>query len=1438
MFIDEDLQEYIQTTNSINLESFITAEWNLNDFDKISNYGNYRYRPNGSNAQFLTIPNSYDSTDAGDYYTDALESSTVSSYAVNNSELPTIFTDVEKDRELYYSLKDCFKPFRPRSGINKPLWFNNKYIDGIRSGIRPRYYMVSRQDKFKYWNSYRKELGVERGISSRVEIEEGIGYSIEDAAPFVVYNEELPTNRIVVKMQTNLADGDPITIRTQDGRQITDPLTDRDSSSIPKRWKVQYLDTNDNWTDAASFNEDSTRLDGSPIVDWDGYLELYYGIKVPEEYRGSFNLVEYLSASTQLPNASTIGESYVVGSSTEQVGSLYIWNSEDWEESTPEYGFSLLETDDTKRIGLLKELTDPKYFTINGITTFRDIAFIKGLRVVVETMYGPENTFDLIELSPRLKVDMSLYTSSYSTNKSLALQTTTLPVGGLLASNGNITVMNYDSAFSESNTYNKDTRIGSLVATLLQPNIKFDFYEAVLNVNGYDKFVPLKTFYSEDFPSAVGGLFDIDIILRDNFFRLETMNAPTLFLKNITLTAAVAILLDNIGFSNYVFKNITGSSDPIIPYFFVESDVTVAEVLQRLAVATQTAMFFDEYNNFVIMSKEYLLPEATQRDADVTLYGQKVDSYQPNIVSVNNAETKIVNDGQINYVTRYIQRSPASLNQATKIDEDRTYIYKPVLLWEVANQEETKTINEQSKQVGFTLGAAALNTTLNASAPFVSNNTIQNNIIDLGENVYWLPRFEGYLYANGEIIKYDAVEYSVFGGAEGNTKTFISSNREYQKYFANLPFNGKMFPTGNIRIYTEPFYEEINQTVVFKNGLVNQHGRGQFGTTITEHSAGLKSYWSDNINVRGCNMKGEFIFSTTPTANISYPTLQAIGSAVGVDNTTAQQSSRNGIIANFMRATVPDDDFVKSLKTTSAGTIQSSAFVFTGPTPMPSGITNKNFISYVYKELSNDFKHYGTRMRIIGKIEANNKIQTPTNASDYFVTQSQGQNQDVVISGGSGGLGVMVNPEKNYGYFFEICSLTADNLDQYTLGNQATGEITSVLHNLIFYKIVPGTMGSETVAIPYKLWGGTTQILIDEGKFAGMDRILNETNPTVYDLAVEYETIGNTRRFYLYINNVLIATVDDTSPLPIYNNMALFTRGSSKCMFENIYALKNLQSKETGFPITKDITSTFTNRELSTSEALRKYSVSGLIQQTYLSGISAENSPKYDMYFEEFGTIMRECAYFNIKYDQAYPAFLAYLAPTFNKEKTYTTSGFFAGSYGAEFLIFNATDKAIELDETSGNYLRIIGVTFTQNTSQILSVDDYFRQKSNFSDPIIVNNTITSPIRADKIYQNIKNSRSKYGNRSFSLDSYYIQNQDSANSIMDWLINKTLRPRKSITLEVFGVPHIQLGDIVNIDLDLPDGYKFVDTDTKFVVTSISYSRVPEGPSISMGVVEI
>jgi hypothetical protein len=218
-------------------------------------------------------------------------------------------------------------------------------------------------------------------------------------------------------------------------------------------------------------------------------------------------------------------------------------------------------------------------------------------------------------------------------------------------------------------------------------------------------------------------------------------------------------------------------------------------------------------------------------------------------------------------------------------------------------------------------------------------------------------------------------------------------------------------------------------------------------------------------------------------------------------------------------------------------------------------------------------------------------------------------------------------------------------------------------------------------------------------------------------------------------------------------------------MFENIYALKNLQTQETSKNIV-DLSSKIFDNSITSSEALKKYAMSGIIQDTYLSGINIDSDKKFDIYFEEFGTIMRECAYFNIKYDKAYPAFIAYIAPTFNKEKTYTVSGFRAGAYGAEFLIFNNTDKSIVLDETSGNYLRIIGITFTQNTSNVLTVDDYFKEISNFFDPNIENNTLR--LINDKFYTN------KIGIVSAGLNSVEFLNYN------DILVNYSLFNDKTL----------------------------------------------------------
>ena len=1436
MFEGQELKTHLETSATVKLQSLVLAEWNMNMPDNIFKLGNYRYRPTDNTSLYFTLPNDFDSLDAGNYYTGATDADVVIDGGFEDNDTPQSFT-LKKDKlKLIYSLEDCLNPFRPRSGINKAAFFNNRFFanSGESMAQRPRYYMPSRYDQFRYWTSYRTENNIERGISNIVS--NGL-YYIDDSVPFVVYKESVPANRLVVKMQTNVGDVDlgPFTTNTA---SIADPLYGNENRTTPSRWKIQYL-RNNQWIDAYTFRENDTLASGEPIIGSDGYVELEYGLVIPEEYRSIFVFADTVSSSTLLPESNVQGYAYLVVENAGDRGTFYIWNNGDYSTFSPEYAWQLGSETINLNTNFISDLTSPAFFenSTEGGITYRDFAYIDGIRIVVDVMNKSDSTFDLIEMSPRLVVDISDKVIDYKITKTLSdIGITSLPVGQLLASNGQISLFDDDQAFNDQNS-------NSIIADYVRKNIKFTFHEIILDVEGFDYYIPIKTLYSEGFPQADITAGTISIDLRDFFFFLESMPAPRLLTTQSSLSYAITTLLDYIGFSNYVFRRVEGESEPVIPFFFIAPDQNVAQVLNQLALATQTAMFFDEYNNFIVMSKDYLMPTADQRSTDFVFSGSNNQTNSgviqnessgnlPNILSIASQDKKIYNDGKINYTTRYIQRSYGSIRQSSMIDQDKTWTYKPSLLWEVSGTENTKTINEvASKQSNYVLAAMPLNSDLPAVAPTVVSNAIINNIFDLGENIYWLTRYQGYFYSNAEVIKYDAVQFNITG--TGNV--FISSNQEYQSYFSSLPFNGKIYPTGLVRIYATPFYETVDGITRLQNGAVVDHGRGQFGTSITSHGAGINSYWSDNEYVRGVDMQSQLLFTTQLDSEVTYPET-TIGAA-GVNDTLARQTTRNGIIKNFMATNFLTETAVNNLKSTQSGTIQSSALVMNGPSFKTTEIP-LNFVSYVYKNLNGAYKHFGTRLRIVGKIENNtSRTQTPIGSTTYYQTAGTQPDQNVSIGGGSGGLAVLLNPETNNGYYFEIIALTEDNINSY-LKLDTKGNAEKSINNIVFYKIKKDS--SNNNAIPIKLWGGLSKILVDDGRFTGQYRMAGEENPTVYDLSVEYQDIGKIRRFYLYINNKLIKVVDDADPLPIYNNMALFTRGSSRCMFENVYALSENYSQNTVFTVGETLSSALSEGKINANESFRKYAMSGIVQATHLSGISAQEPPKYNMYFEEFGSIMRECAYFDIKYDRAYPALYAQLSPTFNRIKGYTTSGFTADSYGAEFLIFNATDTALSLDETSGNYLRIQGVTFTQDTTHELTVDEYFKKRGNLSDPEFKGNSLVfSPLVEKAKYDEIRQSRMIYGKNEFSIDSLYIQTDDDAQALMGWIINKIMHPKKSIGINLFSIPTLQLGDIVTVDYKDASGLDLVTPDSnRFVVYNIEYSRSNSGPSMTAYLSEV
>lgn len=1428
MFEDKDLQNFLETSSTIRNKSIITAEWNMNIPTNIKHIGNYRYRPTQTESIYSSLPNSFDINDAGNFYTGATDADVEIDGTIDDNGEPTTFLAAKDKLKMLYSLEDCFAQFRPRSGINKAVFFENGKLHhpNLVMADRPRYYMPDKNDKFKYWTSYRTESGQEYGIASKVR---GSQYSIEDACPFVVYKEKIPTNRVVVKMQTHTGTENLGPFSSPVG-SIADPFYGELNQKTPSKWKIQFL-KDGNWENIISFDPAVKRRDGSSIIKSDGYVEIAYGLIIPEEWRPNFVIAETYTSEYFLPEQSVVGYAYLIKENETDLGVYHIWDGSDYIKYTPKYGWYIQDETIDRLTNFVTDATSPDLFInkLDGKEKYREFEYISGIRVVVETMNVKDSTFDLIEISPRLVLNVSDKTLDYSINKSASdLGLSGLPVGQLVASNGNVTIFDYDQAFNSNNT-------NSIISKYISRHIQFKFYEVIVNVGGWDYYVPLKTLYSDSFPKQDLMTKRVSINLRDLYWYLESITAPEILMTEVSVSSAVSLLLDHIGFSNYTFKRVANEKEIIIPYFFVGPDLSVAQVLQDLAVSTQTAMFFDEYNNFVMMSKNYIMPTVTERPATFALQGTK-DYIQDgriqnktnktklaNIVSVSTQENSVYNDGAINYTARYIQRSVGSLKQASLVDNERYYTYKPALLWEVSGSQNTKSINnEVGTQSSYVLSAIPLNSDLTVDVPQVKNNVVINNTISLGEAAYWITRYNGYFYSQGEIIKYDAVQYNVSG--IGNV--WITSTEDYQYYFSKLPFNGKIYPTGLVRIYSEPKYVEQNGVTKLQNGEVSKHGRGQFGTQIIAHSAGISDYWKSDDNVKGCYMSSEYLFGkdfTLPTTTVaSAGKLTASGTS---SDALSRTSSRSGIIKNFMSTS-----FIGEITTSTpvqSGTLQSSALSLTGPN-FTTKEKPRDFISYVHKSLQeNKFKHFGTRMRIVGKIEnSSDRGQTSNGSATYYVVNGSTPGKNINISGGSGGLAFMLNTSTNVGYYFEIAALGVGNLSQ--------DERESV-SNVFFYKI----KSDNGKAIPVKLWEGLGEIIVDDGKFTGQSRIVAEENPTVYDLAVEYQDIGRIRRFYLYINGKIIKTVDDTEPLPVYSNIALFSRGSSRIMFENVYALCNNYSQNTTFSLGAPVTSAFGDSDIDVNESFRKYALSGLIQNTYLSGIGTSEPPKYNIYFEEFGSIMREAATFNFKYDKAYPALTAKISPTFNKIKGYVVSGFRAGSYGAEFMIFNATDTAISLDETTGNYLRVQGITFTQQSDNRLTVDDYFNKNTSLSDPkFITDTTVSNPYKIKQDYQDIKLSRMTYGKKDFSLNTPYIQSYDEANNLMKWLVEKITKPRRSIGVKIFAIPTIQLGDIVTLDYEENGVSMASSPSNRFVVYNIDYTKNSDGPDMTLFLSEV
>jgi hypothetical protein len=106
----------------------------------------------------------------------------------------------------------------------------------------------------------------------------------------------------------------------------------------------------------------------------------------------------------------------------------------------------------------------------------------------------------------------------------------------------------------------------------------------------------------------------------------------------------------------------------------------------------------------------------------------------------------------------------------------------------------------------------------------------------------------------------------------------------------------------------------------------------------------------------------------------------------------------------------------------------------------------------------------------------------------------------------------------------------------------------------------------------------------------------------------------------------------------------------------------------------------------------------------------------------------------------------------------------------------------------------------------------------------------------------------------------YIQSHAYALKMLRWLSGFAGQERVSITLSAFAVPHLQIGDIVTLDYDIPyyiDGpleyeddddlstgdypkqyLSFKENGERFIIKSISVDRASDGPDYTLRLVQL
>jgi len=448
-----------------------------------------------------------------------------------------------------------------------------------------------------------------------------------------------------------------------------------------------------------------------------------------------------------------------------------------------------------------------------------------------------ENRIRVVELSPRLEIDLSNYTYQVSCKKDLvSTQSNGLPFSWITANSGTIEFSNIPSYYSRSTTFENDSK-GSVFYNLMRQGVKFT---ATLKPSSYEKElkekIPLFVMYSDAW--SINDLESVSVELYD-ISKLFMMGSDSMhyFAYDTNVVTVIKELLDYSGFSDYDYNGLyqLPEINAKVSGFWTDEQKTVFTNLQEFLLPHQIAASIDEYGmlRFESLSQVFNKFGANNFSADfaitdypVSNIGSSSSRYIANLIPDSLSETISQKIGAIvvNYKTPLTFRSNVdkSNNASSLIKPDVNTVDAPHSIW---------TMKEADGLSQFFINdtLTATDKTLNLSVGTISVAGDETTSIDTEGSFVGSRRtpakMSGDLLIGSEIVGYSGMEYT-FSDLSNTTNKITRTIYDYSDLQSAI---------SDFQIYnTSSSFASTSSIQFVPTGKLMNLVRGKYGTPIDE----------------------------------------------------------------------------------------------------------------------------------------------------------------------------------------------------------------------------------------------------------------------------------------------------------------------------------------------------------------------------------------------------------------------------------------------------------------------------------------------------------------------------------------------------------------------------------------------------------------------------